>query len=90
MNDYPNAHGLQGIGSGNLPNVEPPPEAPWLTRLRAEHTELCERLFRLRDFIDLNPEFQTLSPGDQLLLRDQLRIMCEYEAVLAARFDRAR
>lgn len=67
--------------------VKPVVEETFLTRLRAEHEELVQRVVKLTAFIDTTP-FYALTTDDQTDLRVQLTYMQGYVGILARRLNR--
>lgn len=54
-------------------------------RVVDEQTELEKKLKGLRDFIRLNPVFDTLPSGEKCLLKTQMDLMSAYSNVLGLR-----
>lgn len=57
-------------------------------RMKEEHAELSHRIAKLDAFINTNPTFKDLAIEEQADLKEQLRIMLEYEKVLWRRYQR--
>lgn len=64
------------------------PEDTWLTRLKAEHAELTDRMFKLDNYLNSG---KSGAFGDrEKLLRAQFAAMQSYERVLAKRLSQAK
>lgn len=63
----------------------------WFSRLEAEHTEVCDKIWRIKDFLDSHKEpTKTFSCGAMMLLKEQLDVMCKLRDVLFLRWSFAR
>lgn len=69
------------------PASEPKAEGDFLSRLKAEHVELCDKTEKLDDFIFQNPAFLKLTPRMQRLLESQIVVMTEYVQILECRIE---
>ena len=58
---------------------------PHQQRVVDEQTELEIKLKALREFIRLNPAFDTLPPEERVLLRAQMDVMAAYSNILGLR-----
>lgn len=60
----------------------------WQDRVRAERSEVAERLTKLAAFISGNPAFAELDDEDRALMREQRETMTQYVEVLDERIAR--
>lgn len=63
--------------------------APHIERVKAEASELNEKILKLDTFIESNPQFCKLSEGEQDLLYSQVLAMSYYYSVLVERINLA-
>ena len=63
---------------------------PYQKRVIEEHTELGDKLNKLKAFIEANDEkgFKALSDEDKRLLNKQFDFMAEYDRILGERIAR--
>ena len=57
-------------------------------RVINERKELNDKMIKLHEFITNNTIFRSLSEEDQLLLKDQYRVMRQYSDILDRRIER--
>ena len=62
---------------------------PHVERMFKEQSELCEKIYKLGEFISKNPIFDKLSKDEQYDMKLQLDAMTMYSNVLQHRLDRA-